>query len=340
MKEPTQSRESAFANALAELRAGRIEGAEILCDRILNSAPHDPAAHQLAATIALQRGRIDEAERWAKSSLTLRPDHSPTLIIAARAARAAGDLARAKMWLERASQLAPDRPEFAFLRCATLFELSDDKARSVLEDLLLRFPNFVDGWRDLGNTLGKAGQPEAAVLAFEQAAKSSTDPLDHARLGAVLQTINRQREAIISFRRALKAAPNLVEARVALGSCLRQIGDLSSARVELERAAKIQPGDGRAWFALGLVCDDLRDTPGAIRAYQRSIETMPDVPEAHVNLGLSLQNSGDLDAAMDSYRRAMRLRPDTFGRIAQALTSAKKGQLWLNLARLRRSPEA
>ena len=171
MKEPTQSRESAFANALAELRAGRIEGAEILCDRILNSAPHDPAAHQLAATIALQRGRIDEAERWAKSSLTLRPDHSPTLIIAARAARAAGDLARARMWLERASQLAPDRPEPAFLRCATLFELGDDKARSVLEDLLLRFPNFVDGWRDLGHTLGKAGQPEAAALAFEQAAE-------------------------------------------------------------------------------------------------------------------------------------------------------------------------
>ena len=152
--------------------------------------------------------------------------------------------------------------------------------------------------------------------------------------------INWPREAVSSFRRALEAAPDLVEARVALGSCLRQIGDLPSARVELEGAVKIQPSNGRAWFALGLICDDLRDTLGAIRAYQRSIETMPDVPEAHVNLGLSLQNSGDLDAAMDSYRRAMRLRPDAFGRIAQALTSAKKGQLWLNLARLRRSLEA
>lgn len=102
----------------------------------------------------------------------------------------------------------------------------------------------------------------------------------------------------------------------------------------------IQPGDGRAWFALGLVCEDLRDTLGAIRAYRRSIETRPDFPEAHVNLGLNLQNSGDLDAAMDSYRRAMRLRADTFGRIAQALTSAKKGRLWLDLARLRRLLEA
>jgi cytochrome c-type biogenesis protein CcmH/NrfG len=84
----------------------------------------------------------------------------------------------------------------------------------------------------------------------------------------------------------------------------------------------------------------LRDTPGAIQAYRRSIEAQPDVPEVHVNLGLNLQNAGDLDAAIDSYRRAMRLRPETFGRIAQALTSANKGRLWLDSARLRRLLEA
>jgi Flp pilus assembly protein TadD len=121
---------------------------------------------------------------------------------------------------------------------------------------------------------------------------------------------------------------------------LRQTGALQLARVELERAVTLRPSDGRAWFALGLVCEDLRDTPGAIQSYRRSIEAQPDVPEVHVNLGLNLQNAGDLDAAMDSYRRAMRLRPDTFGRIAQALTSAKRGRLWLKSARLRRLLEA
>ena len=78
---------------------------------------------------------------------------------------------------------------------------------------------------------------------------------------------------------------------------------------------------------------------GGDRAYRRSIEAQPDVPEAHVNLGLNLQNAGDLDAAIASYRCAMRLRPDTFGRIAQAMTSAKTGRLWLNSAQLRRMLE-
>jgi tetratricopeptide (TPR) repeat protein len=259
---------------------------------------------------------------------------------AARVARATGNFAQAKMLSETAARVAPDRPEAAFLSCVTLIESRDGEARSVLEDLLLRFPNFVDGWRETGEALRKAGQVELAVIAFARAAESSADPADNAQLGAVLQTINRPREAIAAFRRALEAAPDLAEARAALGSCLRQTGELQLARAELERATTLRPQDGRAWFALGLVCEDLRDTQGAIRAYRRSIEAMPDIPEAHVNLGLNLQNAGDLDAAMDCYRRAMRLRPDTFGRIAQALTSAKKGRLWLNPARLRRLLEA
>ena len=139
------------------------------------------------------RGRIDDAARWANSSLSLRPDHSPTLIVAARVARAAGDLAQARMWLERAGRLAPDRPEPAFLSCVTLIELGDEKARSVLEDLLLRFPNFVDGWREIGEALRKAGHAETAVLAFARAAESSADPMDTARLGAALQALNRPR---------------------------------------------------------------------------------------------------------------------------------------------------
>jgi tetratricopeptide (TPR) repeat protein len=340
MTGPRASRHSAFESALAELRAGRIERAEVLCDRILHSAPQDPAAHQLAATIAFRRGCLGGAARWARSSLSLRPDHLPTLIIAARVARASGDFAQARMWLDRASRLDPDRPELAFLTCLTLIESGDGKARSVPEDLLLRFPNFVDVWREIGEALRKAGHLETAVLALARVAESSADPMDYARLGVALQTINRPLEAIVAFRRALEAAPDLAEARVALGTCLRQTGELQLARVELERAVTLRPSNGRAWFALGLVFEDLRDTLGAIRAYRRSIEAQPDVPEAHVNLGLNLQNSGDLNAAMDSYRRAMRLRPDTFGRIAQALTSAKKGYLRLNLARLRRSLEA
>ena len=56
-----------------------------------------------------------------------------------------------------------------------------------------------------------------------------------------------------------------------------------------------------------------------------------------MNLGVALQQVGELEAATDCYRAAIRTRPDTFGRIAQALPSTSKGQLWLDLGKLRRS---
>ena len=170
MAELQGSRQSAFGWALAELSAGRVETAQVLCDRILDSTPQDPAAHQLAATIALQRGRLDDAARWASSSLSLRPDHAPTLIMAARVARRAGDLAHAKDgWTAPAASppIGRSPPFWLALRSSSP---GDEKARSVLEDLLIRFPNFVEGWREIGEALHKAGHPKTALLAFARAA--------------------------------------------------------------------------------------------------------------------------------------------------------------------------
>jgi tetratricopeptide (TPR) repeat protein len=337
MKKPVADPRPSLADAVLALRDGRIELAEGLCDRLHSSSPQDPGPHQLAATIALQRGRPDEALRWARSCLALRPDHSPSLIVAGRAARASGDLAQAAKWFARASELAPSRPEPAFLACVALLERGDAAARLMLERLLQQFPDNADGWSQIGSALREAGQLEAAAVALARAAKASGDPRHQARLGSALQALGRLSEAIAAFRQALEATPELIDARRALGMCLRQIGEPRLARDEFERAIAIDETDSRLWFALGLACEDLHDMRGAIGAYQTSAQLQPEVPETHVNLGLNLQRSGDLEGAMDSYRRAVRLRPDAFGRVCQALTSAKKGQLWLDLGRLRRS---
>ena len=86
-----------------------------------------------------------------------------------------------------------------------------------------------------------------------------------------------------------------------------------------------------------MICEDLHDAAGAIAAYRHSAELRPEFPEVHVNLGIALQRAGDLDGALQSYRQAMRLRGDAFARVAQALPAATKGQLWLDLEKLRRS---
>ena len=343
MTEPRASRQSAFENALAELRAGRIERAEVLCGRILRSAPQDPAAHQLAATIALRGGRLDEAARWAKSSLVSAPrSRADPHRRGARGARGGRSCAGARPGPRAAARLTPDRPEAAFLTCVTLDRVGRRKsAVAFLKTCCCVFRTLSTVGARSAEALRKAGQPETAVLALARAAESSSDPMDHARLGAALQAIGRPQEAIVAFRRALEAAPDLAEARAALGSCLRQTGELQLARAELERAASASaaamaaPGSRSDWSAKTCATRGARSRP--IGAASRRSRTFPKPMSIW---GSICRTRATSTRRWTSYRRAMRLRPDTFGRIAQALTSAKKGRLWLNPARLRRPLEA
>ncbi len=92
----------------------------------------------------------------------------------------------------------------------------------------------------------------------------------------------------------------------------------------------------RAWFLLGVSSADAGLRDAAVSAYRRALAIEPTLAEAAVNLGTLLQESGDLAGAKAAYGEALRLSPDTFGRIAQAMTTSPKGELWLDLAALRR----
>ena len=91
----------------------------------------------------------------------------------------------------------------------------------------------------------------------------------------------------------------------------------------------------RAWFLLGVSSADAGRRDAAAAAYRRALAIEPTLAEAAVNLGTLLQESGDLAGAKAAYGEALRLRPDTFGRIAQAMTTSPKGELWLDLGALR-----
>jgi len=324
-------------SALELLAGGDVDAAERQARELLAAAPRDPALHQLAAAIALRRGRHDEAERWARSCLALRPGHAPAMTIAGQAALAAGEFARARDWFAAACEATPDRPAPAFLLCVAQLECGDPHAQASLERIREQFPSEARGWSWIGAALRKTGRLDAAVAAFARAFAGSGDPADAIDQGAALLTLGRTPEAVAAFRAAHSAAPDSVAAMLALAQGLRRLGEPAEARALLEKGARIDASDPQVQFALGLVCDDLRDGAGAIAAYRRCVALRPDLPEALVNLGIALQRAGDLDGAKEAYRSAMHARPDTFGRIAQALPSTSKGELWLDPGKLRRS---
>jgi tetratricopeptide (TPR) repeat protein len=151
-----------------------------------------------------------------------------------------------------------------------------------------------------------------------------------------LDQAGRKPQAQDSWRAILDAIPPHQEAAARLGRLAFEDGDHALAASYLERAIAAD-APASVWFDLGLVRQDLRDHAGAAAAYRKAIDIKPDFAEAVLNLGVALQETGDLDHAMRAYAQAYRLRPSTFGRIAQALTSASHGRLWLDEASLRRS---
>jgi tetratricopeptide (TPR) repeat protein len=260
----------------------------------------------------------------------------------ATAAFNAGQPDEARRLCDKGLSRAPGDPMLHHLLAAVLFSQAEfQSARAHVETSLTKRPGNAAAHL-LAARIARANKDFDAALSHldlviaiapqREAFLEKARTLDQASL---YQTSLRlpAREA---WRAILEVIPQHQEAAARLGRLAWEDGDYAISAGLLERAVA---GDAPAsvWFDLGLVRQDLRDYQGAATAYRKAIEIKPDFPEAHVNLGLNLQHSGDLESAMDSYRQALWLRPDTFGRIAQALTSAKKGQLWLDLGQLRRS---
>lgn len=296
--------EQHFRNALAALNAGELPAASKSCDHLRRLAPADPAVLQLQATIALRTGKPADAHGIIQQSLTQRPGHVPSLLLSAQASRAAGAIAQALPPLREILARVPGHAEATFLLCQTLLDLSDPSLDAALRQAAKRHPHNAPAWQQLGLSLQRHRRPAAALAAFTRAAT---------------------------------ADPTLTAAQFGRGLLLREIGRMQDARSALQHATTLDPTAATAWFALGLTCQDLGDETAAATAFAAALHHRPDLAEAAVNLGIAQQRLGDMDGAIESYRTAIRIRPDTFGRIAQAVTAACTGMLWLDHAAFRRA---
>ncbi len=133
---------------------------------------------------------------------------------------------------------------------------------------------------------------------------------------------------------ALKARPT-AKLYLRFGAALQSLGRRGAAAAAYQEALRLDPASAEAWFKLGLAFQDSRHPDRAAEAYRRALALRPNLAEAEVNLGVVLQEQGDLTAAKQAYGRAIALMPSAFGRIAQALTTSPKGELWMDLAALR-----
>ena len=138
-------------------------------------------------------------------------------------------------------------------------------------------------------------------------------------LGSVCRDAGRQDDAIAAFHQALRLAPALLEAEVALaeayahlGESLTRQGRVAEAIEALAACARIlesKPERARASYELGVGLLKRGNIDEAVGAFVCAVQLDPILADAHYGLSVALERRGDVDGALQAAATATRLDP-------------------------------
>ncbi len=264
--------------ALAAHKAGRLDEAGALYERIIADDPENVDALNLSGMLRLQRGDAAGAQKRISRAIAARPREALYHANLAKVLQAAGDLAGATASLRRAAKLAP--------------------AQSVI-------------WQQLGLVLRRQADFAGAADAFRraaQAAPAEVAPLNN--LAAVLLEQGQVAEARPAIARALALDKDNPFALANEGQALLLEERPADAVAPLRRALAADPANAMTLNSLGIALQDSLQLDESVLLLRRAVELAPDAAIVRVSYGNALKKSGEYDAALAEFARALELRPE------------------------------
>jgi tetratricopeptide (TPR) repeat protein len=292
--------------------------AESLLRALLQRAPDDPQAHELAAM------------HWAKAGareLSLKhlvcAEGQPDLAAAqlcslARIAHGWGELERAAALLERAVAVAPDDPQGWWLLAYTY---AGSERWSAALDAMQRAhvldPDNPAVLEKLVDLEFDHGVPRQAMPVVERWAQRHPYQLDaQLKLGVMLGRLGQHAQAVQHYRQAIDRLPEAPDLWMALGQSLEYLGDSAASADAYRRALML-----RADWALplsGLLGLTRRNPdPDLVARAQRMLATttLPDAERATLGyeLGKCLDAARQPAGAMAAWKAANAARQGQIG---------------------------
>jgi tetratricopeptide (TPR) repeat protein len=179
--------------------------------------------------------------------------------------------------------------------------------------------------------LVEQGYDQAALPAFERAAKEDPTALALFSMGTLYMKKGEPVKARASFERALSLKADFAEASNSLGALLAQSGNVPGAIARFKLALEMKPDYADAMNNLGYALFQTGQKKQAYELYQKALALQPDFPEAFNNLGLYHAGDGDFAQAGGYFEKAFVARPNPSFEPAY-LTLAK---LYLDMGRRR-----
>lgn len=278
--------------------------------RMARPPAQDPAFAQAVAQH--QAGRIDEAIRLYRQVVRASPGHAAAHNLLGIACHQRGDTAQAVESMRRALALKPDLPGASYNLGTMLQALRRyDEAIEQYRKALALDPGDAEAHNNLGSALNAVDRHADAAAHFEKAAALRPDFAEaHANLGNALRALERYDVAAARYQRAIALRPQFVEAYLGLGRSLEALGQNERAADVYTGLAKLRPDDAEAHMGLGNALTALGRAEEAVASYRRALALRADWPELHFNLGNAFEALRRHEDAIRHFRHAVALRPD------------------------------
>lgn len=157
--------------------------------------------------------------------------------------------------------------------------------------------------------LGRADVAALRTRYEEALAKTPTDAELLNNLGLTLERLGQVDAAIARFESAAKVDPSNWSYHFNLAHAASQGQNWDRAISEYRLAAGLQPTDFATRYNLAMALHRKGDEPGAIAELQKGIEEAPSVPTFQLALGVSLEKVGRLDEAGRAYQAYLDMAP-------------------------------
>ncbi len=165
-------------------------------------------------------------------------------------------------------------------------------------------------FNQLGFAASDAGNDNAALVFYRRALIASPDmPEVLNNTGVSLYRLGNIDEAIRYYRKAIREKPSYASAHYNLGVALTASGRVPEAMVEYRETLRHDPSNSAAHNDLGVFLWDAARFGEAIFHYREAIRCDPSNVDAHYNLGRASSFRGELDESASQFREAIRLKP-------------------------------
>jgi len=182
---------------------------------------------------------------------------------------------------------------------------------ALMKRRLQKYPNDFEAFFNLGAALQSMGKQEEAMDYLHQALRVRPDDATaHNNLGAALQSLGKIDEAAEQFRQALKDRPDYADAHFNLGTLLLSRGQTDEAAEQFRAVLRQRPDDADSYNYLGSALATKGDPAGAAAEFEHALHANPSHAGAHYNSATLFARQGDLARATAEFEAAVRLDPE------------------------------